>query len=95
MLKRKAPAPLNLPKIAHFIFERGLTMRAAAEQLGRSRQWVQLICLPFDDPRRRIPDVEDMERIHAWSGGELTPADFYPPALSGKSDLSAEPSAAS
>lgn len=77
------PAPLRRPKLAQFLFERDLSFAAAGEQLGRTREWVRLICLPFDDPRRRVPDLDDMERIVAWTGGEVTPADFYPPELNG------------
>jgi hypothetical protein len=79
---RTAPDPLIRPKFARFIWERDLTDREAADQLGRSRGWVQLLCLPFDDPRRRIPSAADVELIFDWSRGEIGPADWYPPRLS-------------
>lgn len=77
------PAPLNRPTLARYLWDRELSFRAAGEALGRSSEWVRLVCLPFDDPRRRIPDQADMERIHAWTRGEVTPSDFYPAALNG------------
>lgn len=85
---RPAPAPLNRPKLARFLWERDLDFRAAADHLGRSREWVRLVCLPFDDRRRRIPDREDMERIHDWTKGEVTPADFYPERLTAQAEPS-------
>ncbi|HEX7887290.1 MAG TPA: hypothetical protein VF474_15035 [Phenylobacterium sp.] len=81
---RTAPAPLNRPKLARFLWDRDLGYAAAGEHLGRSGEWVRLVCLPFDDPRRRIPDADDMARIHAWTLGEVTPADFYRPELTGR-----------
>jgi len=76
------PAPLVRPKFAQFLFDRGLNYREAGERLGRTREWARLVCLPFDDPRRRIPDAEDIRLIVTWTGGVVTPADFYPPELS-------------
>ncbi len=75
------PAPLERPKLAEFLWRRDIRGPEAGRILGRSRQWVALVLLPFNDPRRRIPDPEDLERIHAWTCGEITPADFYPPEL--------------
>lgn len=82
------PGKLARPKFAQLLFERGLSYQAAGDILGRSRQWVANVCLPFDDRRRCIPNEDDMRRIVAWTRGELGPADFYPP------DLSAAPVAA-
>lgn len=76
-----APAPLKRPKLAQWLWERDLDFRTAAGRLGRSREWVRLICLPFDDPRRRIPDQDDMARIHALTEGEVGATDFYPQHL--------------
>lgn len=76
-----APAPLNRPKIALFIWQRGLDYHGFGKAVGRTREWARLVCLPFDDPRRRIPDEADLARIYAWTKGEVSPADFYPPAL--------------
>jgi hypothetical protein len=67
--------------LARFLFDRDISYEAAGRSLQRSREWVRSICLPFCDPRRRIPDVEDMRRIRDWTGGEVIAPDFYPPDL--------------
>lgn len=77
------PSPLERPKLATFLFERDISPGEASRALGRTREWLRLICLPFNDPRRRIPDEADLAKIHAWTKGEITPADFYPPHLNG------------
>lgn len=77
----RVPEPLKRPKLAKFLWDRDVKFAAAGEALGRTGEWVRLICLPFDDPRRRVPDAKDLERIHTWTNGEITPADFYPPHL--------------
>jgi hypothetical protein len=85
-----APAPLNRPAFAHYLWERDVDFREAAEALGRSREWVRLVCLPFNDPRRRIPNCDDMAVIHAWTGGEIGPPSFYPPSLNQRSVAGAD-----
>lgn len=87
------PAPLERPKLATFLFERDITTAAAAAALGRTREWLRLILLPFNDPRRRIPDAQDLEKIHVWTKGAITPSDFYPAHLNGPvdADASGEP----
>lgn len=77
------PSPLIRPRLAKFLWERDISFREAGKALDRTGEWVRLICLPFDDPRRRIPDLQDMERIFAWTGGEVTAGDFYPASLRG------------
>ena len=79
--KMRPPKPLNRPKLAEYLWRRDIAGPAAAAALGRTRQWLALVLLPFDDPRRRVPDLGDLERIHEWTEGEITPADFYPPEL--------------
>jgi hypothetical protein len=77
-----APKPIPRPKLARFIFDRGLDLKQAAEPLGCSYEQVRLICLPFGDERRRVPGSELMARIVVWTENAITPADFYPPELS-------------
>ena len=84
---KSPPSPLLRPKLARYLWDRDVDLRAAGEALGRSREWVRLACLPFEDPRRRIPDAAFMERIHAWTRGEITPSDFYPPHIRGDARL--------
>jgi len=77
------PSPLVRPRLAQFLWERDISFREAGRALDRTGEWVRLICLPFDDPRRRIPDLQDMERVFNWTGGVVTAGDFYPAALRG------------
>lgn len=74
-----APEPVVRPKLAHFIWSRNLDWREAGKQLGMSGEGVRAICLPFGDPKRRIPRPRTMKRIGEWTQGEVGPADFYPP----------------
>lgn len=76
-----APPPANRPKFWRFYRERELTPALVGEELGRSSEWVRLVSLPFDDPKRRVPDKDDVELIHRWSGGEIGAGDWYPAAL--------------
>lgn len=82
------PAPENRPKMWRFYRERNMTLTELARVFDRTKEWCRLITLPFDDPRRRIPSAEDIERAFDWSGGEITPADWYPPRLSPAADQS-------
>jgi hypothetical protein len=77
------PSPLVRPRLAQFLWERDISFREAGRALDRTGEWVRLICLPFDDPRRRIPDLQDIQRIYDWTGGEVTAGDFYPAAIRG------------
>lgn len=72
------PPPRHRPRLAALLFEACVDFRAAAEGLRCSRETVRLICLPFDDPRRRVPNRALMARIVEWTRGEAQPADFYP-----------------
>jgi hypothetical protein len=78
------------PKLACFIWVRQMKLKAVAEAIGCSHEQVRLMTLPFDNPRRRVPGAELMARIVAWTGGEITPADFYPPHLNGVEKTPAE-----
>lgn len=77
-----APEPVARPKLARWMFERGLKPRHATGPLRIGELSVRRYCKPFGDPERRIPDEQTMARIVAWTAGEVTPADFYPPHLS-------------
>ncbi|MDR3513752.1 MAG: hypothetical protein P4L73_19115 [Caulobacteraceae bacterium] len=74
--------PITRPKLARWLFERGLKRRDAAAPLGVTPQAVGRYIRPFGDPLRQVPGLEVMERVVAWTGGEIRPADFYPPELS-------------
>lgn len=51
----------------------------AAEQLGRSREYVRLMCLPFDDPQRRDPSGRVVRNVVRLTGGAVRPDDWHPP----------------
>jgi len=83
-------SPICRPAFAVWLYARGISREQAAGALDLSPITVQRYCLPFDNDDRRIPPPAVLERIVDWTGGEITPADFYPPHLSGaKSDAEA------
>lgn len=77
-----APPPEIRPKLWRFYRERNLSAVQVGRVCGRTREWVRLITLPFDDPKRQTPSPDDIAKLHDWSGGEIGPADWYPPRLS-------------
>lgn len=74
----ETPPKVERPALARWIWERDLELRAAAALFGCSPEQVRRICLPFGDPGRRVPGEELLARIHAATGCEIGPADFYP-----------------
>ena len=78
------PAPIDRPKLAHWMFVRGLKPKDGATPLGCTAQTVRRLCLPFGHPERRIPDEAQLERIVSWTDGEVTAPDFYPARLNGR-----------
>ena len=63
---------------------RGLSYRALGQQLGRTGKSAARYCQPVGSPDFSRPDEAAMISIYIWSGGEITPNDFYPlPALDG------------
>ena len=73
-----APPPRPLPPFALWMTVRGLTTRQAGDVLKVSHETIRLICLPFDDEERRVPNKDLMRRIYTWTQGEIRPRDFYP-----------------
>jgi hypothetical protein len=71
------------PKLWRYYRDRGMTRNEVGAAFDRTPEWVRLICLPFDDPKRRVPSPDDVERVWSWSQGEIGPADWYPPQLNG------------
>lgn len=51
----------------------------AAARLNRSREYIRLICLPFDDPARRRPGGGLVEDIIRLTGGAIRADDWHPP----------------
>ena len=77
------PEERQLPPLALWIYKRGLRLKDVAGPFGCSAEYVRLICLPFDDPARRVPTAEVVGNIHAYTQGAIGPADHYPPHLNG------------
>jgi len=86
-----APAPENRPKFWAYYRARGMERQEVADVFGRTAEWLRLITLPFGDPKRRTPSTDDIAAIHAWTRGEVGPADWYPPELSEPVSSPAEP----
>lgn len=85
----RAPDPRPRPKLAHWRFERGLSLigtaglivKAASElglEVSCSDETVRLICLPFEDPRRRVPRGGILQAIEKMTAGQIGEPDFYP-----------------
>lgn len=51
----------------------------AAEQTGRSREYIRLICLPFGDPARRKPGGVLVEDIIKLTAGAVRADDWHRP----------------
>lgn len=80
---RSPPAPIARPKLAAWLFERGISNAAAAKVLNTSEQSVTNWCKPFGDPERAVPREAALERIVEWTEGSVTAGDFYPSHLRG------------
>lgn len=89
-----APAPIQKPKLAHWMFERNISNIDAAAHLGCSRQTILNITQPFGSPTRTVPHEALLARIVRWTQGEVTAADFYPPHLNGHVPVPEEGAAA-
>lgn len=75
------PAPIPRPKLARWLFDRGLSTADAATALGCSEQTVRNITAPFNSENRTRPRDPLIEKIVEWTNGEITAGDFYPPHL--------------
>lgn len=80
---RAPPSPIARPKLASWLFERGINTAAAAEALECSEQTVLNMCKPFGEASRTVPREALLEKIVAWTEGAVTAVDFYPPHLRG------------
>ncbi len=74
-----APPVIGRPKLAAFMFERGLSIDDIAPVIGHSREYVRQIILPWDHPLRREPKLSVIEILATWSVGEITAADWVAP----------------
>jgi hypothetical protein len=73
----RLPPQCPRPRFALLLFLSDVDYQQAAQALESSRETIRLICLPFSDPRRRVPNRRLMSRIIEWTRGEVHPADFY------------------
>jgi hypothetical protein len=80
---RTPPDPVLKPKLAGWMFDRNITVTSAAGELKCSKQTISNITQPFASASRTVPHQDLLERIVAWTGGEVTAGDFYPPHLNG------------
>lgn len=69
------------PKLARWMFERDLRLKDAVGPLGVGMEQVRRYCLPFGDPLRAVPSPKAMQRIIAWTAGEVTADDFFEPVI--------------
>lgn len=73
-----APSIVPRPRLALWMYVRGLRPKDGAEPLGVKGEQVRRYCLPFSDPMRVVPPPKVMPRIVAWTDGEVTANDFHP-----------------
>lgn len=94
------PEEIGRNEFDEWCWRRGLQLRdivdglrvaalAICRETGRelrvpSIETVRLICLPFSDPRRRVPGGEVLELIHRFTAGAILAAHFYPAHLRGQ-----------
>lgn len=75
------PPEVGRNKFDEWCWRRGLELKPLAEALGCSIETVRKIRLPFSDAGRRVPRQQLVERIVAYTNGEIVAADFYPAHL--------------
>ena len=77
--------PVARPKWAGFLAARGYGIDDPDVQrvVGRSREYIRRIGLPWDHPKRITPTEDEQAVIAAWSLGAITAADWVPPSGGG------------
>lgn len=73
------PDPRPSPAFEAWLKARRLDYAWAAEQLGISREYARLICLPFDEANRRDPSGRLVRAIIRLTGGAVRAEDWHPP----------------
>jgi hypothetical protein len=73
--------PRERPKMATWLWERGLTAAFLGEKTNSTRQAASNWLRPFDDPRRVVPSEEVIGICVVMTRGVITAADWYPPSL--------------
>jgi hypothetical protein len=72
------------PALDEWLNKNRITNERFGEAVGVSREAVRKWRLPFNDPRRLMPGRDVMPKIFAATQKVITPADFYPPELTGE-----------
>lgn len=75
------PDPRPRPKLARYMFERGLKPADVSEALdGKvSDELIRLVTLPFDHPAFREAKPWLIEAVRKWTRGEVGAADWTAP----------------
>ena len=76
----KLTSPRARPALARWLWDRQIPHREAAQALGCSHEHVRRICLPFDDPGRKVPNDALVDRVQAYTDGAVSKSDFEPAA---------------
>lgn len=72
------------PELDGWLRARRVPTEQAAAAFGISAVQLGRYCLPFSSERRQVPRQGALERIIAFTGGEITAEHFYPPHLRAK-----------
>lgn len=78
------PDPVERPKLAHWLWVRGLKPAHIAAHLQVTPEAVRKYCLEFGHPARAMPGREVLARISELTKGEVAERDFYPPHIRGE-----------
>ena len=78
-MNEQPPQIVPRPKLALWMFLRGLKLKDAVGPLGVQAEQVRRYCLPFGDALRAVPPPAVMRKIQVWTQGEVGPSDFYEP----------------
>lgn len=81
MPRSEPPKIISRPKLALWLWLRGLTNADAAAVAGVGREQVRRYCLAFSDPMRVVPPTDVIAAFYEWTGGDVTAADYYPAEL--------------
>lgn len=73
------PDPRPSPAFEAWLKARRLSYTWAAEQLGCSPEYVRLLCLPFDEPKRRDASARVVRATIRLTGGAVRAEDWHPP----------------
>ena len=79
-------APRPRPKMAMWLWERGLSAADLGRQTNSTRQSASNWLRPFDDPRRVVPSEEVIGICVVLTSGAVTAGDWYPRSLSANAD---------